>query len=77
LLYEVKILPSSEIILNKTSNFKVTITEMYPQLPWELVADPLGSAEHTLGITAPGQMVKQHYDKFLSAWGAFQFLTVL
>jgi len=50
---------------------------MYPQLPWELVADPLGSAEHTLGITAPGQMVKQHYDKFLSAWGAFQFLTIL
>jgi len=70
-------LPSSEIILNKTSNFKVTITEMYPQLSWELVADPLGSAEHTLGTTAPGQMVKQHYDRFLSAWGAVQFLTIL
>ena len=50
---------------------------MYPQLPWELVADLLGSAEHTLGITVPGQMVKQHYDKFLTAWGAFQFWTIL
>jgi len=25
---------------------------MYPRIPWELVADPLGSAEHTLGSTA-------------------------
>jgi hypothetical protein len=25
---------------------------MYPRIPWELVADPLGSAEHTLGTTA-------------------------
>jgi len=24
---------------------------MYPRKPWELVADPLGSAEHTLGTT--------------------------
>jgi len=24
---------------------------MYPQISWELVADPLGSAEHTLGTT--------------------------
>jgi hypothetical protein len=22
--------------------------EMYPWIPWELVADPLGSAEHTV-----------------------------
>jgi hypothetical protein len=24
---------------------------MYPQIPWELFADPLGSAEHILGTT--------------------------
>jgi len=24
---------------------------MYPRIPWELVMDPLGSAEHTLGPT--------------------------
>jgi len=30
----------------------VAITEMYPRIPWELVADPLESAEHTLGTTA-------------------------
>jgi len=28
------------------------ITEMYPRIPWELVVDPLGSAERTLGTTA-------------------------
>lgn len=55
----------------------MAITEMYSQLPWELVADPLGSADHALGITSLGQMVKEHYDRFLSAWGAFQFLTIL
>jgi hypothetical protein len=26
---------------------------MYPWMLWELVADPLGSAEHSLGTTAP------------------------
>jgi len=46
---------------------------MCPQLPWELAVDPLGSAEHSLETTVPGQMVKQHYDRFLSAWGAVQF----
>jgi hypothetical protein len=25
---------------------------MYPRIPWELVADPVRSAEHTLGTTA-------------------------
>ena len=25
------------------------ITEMYARIPWELVADPWGSAEHNLG----------------------------
>jgi len=25
---------------------------MYPGIPWELVADPLGSVEHNLGIIA-------------------------
>jgi len=31
--------------------FEAAITEMYPRFPWELVADPLGSAERTLGNT--------------------------
>jgi hypothetical protein len=35
---------------------------MYPRIPWELVADPLGSAEHTLGTTA---LEHQHYTKLL------------
>jgi hypothetical protein len=30
---------------------KVALTEMYPQIPWELFKDPLGSEEHTLGTT--------------------------
>ena len=28
------------------------ITEIYPRIPWELVVDPLGSAEPTLGTAA-------------------------
>jgi len=32
--------------------FKVFIIGMYPRMPWELVADPLGSAEQTLGRAA-------------------------
>jgi len=35
----------------KKVNFKVAITEMYPRISWELVGDPLGSTEHTLGTT--------------------------
>ena len=31
--------------------FSVAIIEMYPQIPWELDADPLGFAEHMLGTT--------------------------
>ena len=27
----------------------MAITEMYPQIPWQLVMDPLGYVEHTLG----------------------------
>jgi len=37
--------------LKKKTNFKVAITEKYPRIPCELVADPLGSADHTLGTT--------------------------
>jgi hypothetical protein len=29
--------------------FKVAITEMHPLIPWEIVADPLGSEEQTFG----------------------------
>ena len=32
-------------------NFRATVTEMYPLIPWELIADPLGSADYTLGTT--------------------------
>jgi hypothetical protein len=42
------------IIFNKILIFKVAITEMYPWIPWELVADPLGSAQHTLETTDLG-----------------------
>ena len=37
--------------IQKQVDCKVDITEMYPRISWELVADPLGSAEHTLGAT--------------------------
>jgi hypothetical protein len=30
---------------------KVAVTEMYPHIPWQLVAEPLGISEHTLGTT--------------------------
>jgi len=30
---------------------------MYPWIPWELVADPLESAEHTLGTAGEGHAV--------------------
>jgi len=33
-------------------NSEVAVTEMYPRILWELVADPLGSAQHHLGTTA-------------------------
>ena len=29
----------------------MAITEMYPWIPWELIAYPWGSAEYTLGAT--------------------------
>jgi hypothetical protein len=31
--------------------FQVAIRDMYPPIPWELVADPLGSEQHILGTT--------------------------
>jgi len=50
---------SSTNIFNKTLflslkrlvNFKAAITEMYPWIPWGLVKNPLGSAQHALGAT--------------------------
>jgi len=29
-------------------NFKVTVRDKYPRIPWEMVADTLETAEHTL-----------------------------
>jgi hypothetical protein len=51
---------SSAIIFDKTLfhyfikqiNFKTAIKARYPCIPWELVMDPLESAEHTLRTTA-------------------------
>ena len=40
-------------LIKKLVNFKVAITEMYPRIPWELVADHLGSVEHSLATTYP------------------------
>jgi len=37
--------------LRKSVNFKVPTTEMYTQIPWQLVEDLLGSAEQTLRTT--------------------------
>jgi len=37
---------------------KVAITEMYPRIPWQLVANPLGFTEHTLGTTDRGHCVE-------------------
>jgi len=36
----------------RLSNFELAITEMHPWIPWELVANPLGSAERTLVATS-------------------------
>jgi hypothetical protein len=37
--------------LKEQVKFKVAITEMYTRIPWEVVADPLGSAKHSLVTT--------------------------
>ena len=36
--------------MKKQVYFKVAITEMYPRIPWELVADP--TAQHAVRTTA-------------------------
>jgi len=36
----------------------VVVTETYPWIPWELVADALGSKEHSLGATDVGYTSK-------------------
>ena len=40
------------IEIQKQVNFKLSITEIYQRMPWELVEDPLGSVEHILGSPA-------------------------
>jgi len=40
-------------------NFKIDITEMYPRIPWKLVADPLGSEKHIMGTTGLGVMYRE------------------
>jgi hypothetical protein len=41
-------------LIKKLVKLRVAITEMYRRIPWELVADTLGSAEYTLGTVALG-----------------------
>jgi len=38
-------------LLKKYVNFRVAVTEMYPRILWKMVADPLGSVDHTLGTS--------------------------
>ena len=33
-------------------HFKARFTQMYSRIPWEKVADPKGTAEHSTGIAA-------------------------
>jgi hypothetical protein len=43
--------------ITKAVHFKVAITEIYPQIPWELVEDNMGSAEHPVGTTGPADRI--------------------
>ena len=45
-------------LFRKTPNFKVAITEMYPQIPYKLVEDCLGSTEPNLGATTLIQWIR-------------------
>jgi hypothetical protein len=56
-------------IFKKYVNFKVTITEMYPWFPWELVKELTGSVEQTLETTAP-----QHWSQLLFSHMTFMNL---
>jgi len=67
-LYEINTSPIKEILqlvltkhyplnFKKLVNFKVAIKEMYTSIPWQLVALPSGSVEHTLGTTGLDCMV--------------------
>ena len=47
------ILKSVIPLIEEKATFRVVITEMYPRITWELVADPLGIAEHILGTANP------------------------
>jgi len=52
----------------------VTITEMYPWIPLELVKDPLGSVEQTSGNTALEECLRYGHETFHSL--ATSLLTV-
>jgi len=41
---------------------------MYPRIHWELVAEPLGSAEYTLGTSAAGNKPKVLQDTICSSY---------
>ena len=44
---------------------------MYPRIPWELVADPLGSAEHRLRTTDLDEC--KHFIHVMMAYGSWLF----
>jgi len=49
---------------------------MYPRIPWEMVADPLGSMEHTLGATDVGSLMSRFKDDEDSYCDATNYATV-
>jgi len=44
-------------LIKQLVNFKATITEMYPLIPWELIAGPLRFTDHSL--RTPGTAATQ------------------
>jgi len=39
---------------------EVSITEMYPRIPWEMVVDPLRSPDHTFGNTELEELTQNY-----------------
>lgn len=49
-------------------NIKIAITEMYPRILWEMVADPLAPAGHILGTTVIDQSTFSLQDPKSGPW---------
>ena len=50
---------------------------MYPRIPWELVANPLGSAEHTFGTTVLDEISKKKLDTHLNQASEYGICTCI